>query len=214
MQVQQILCCSLLQDDEPLQGFKWHLINPDGVSQGCPTYGSWAISAHFGFFGGSFSYLQISRAFWCEFHEFNSLRVQCTLNVCIVYTSPLYWVPAFVYVCRVVFLWHLQSRIKPLKIGWIRSHVIQFFICNYFRVLLVKIHVRGVTKPELSSQPWQISSWSERLLGGLYAWYVTRHKPITSRVIFRDIVTVHPAILTVGSLQGLRNAKKEYRNWS
>ena len=57
-----------------------------------------------------------------------------------------------VYVCKVVFLWHLQIRIKPLKIGWIRSHVIQFFICNYFRVLLVKIHVRVVTKPELSSQ--------------------------------------------------------------
>ena len=32
VQVQQTLCCSLLQDDKPHQGFWWCLINPDGVS--------------------------------------------------------------------------------------------------------------------------------------------------------------------------------------
>ena len=33
-----------------------------------------------------------------------------------------------------------------------------FFICNYFHVLLVKVSVRWVTKPELSSLVGQISS--------------------------------------------------------
>ena len=75
--------------------------------------------------------------------------------------------------------------------------------------MAVKIPVGWVTNPELSSQPWQISFWSERLLGCLYTWFVTSSKP--SRVIFQDLLTVHMAILAVGSLQGLRDTKTEYK---
>ena len=75
-------------------------------------------------------------------------------------------------------------------------------------VLLVKIHVRWLTKPELSSRPGQISSWSERLLGGLYARYVTRHKPITSRVIFRDILnSAHREFERSRNLQETKKSK-------
>ena len=103
------------------------------------------------------------------------MHVQCTLKppppIKCMYSVYKCMVlgACIVHVCRVAFLWHSQSPIKQMKIGWIRSQAIQIFICNYFSVLLVKILVRWVTKPELSNQPRQISSWSERLLGGLYA---------------------------------------------
>ena len=58
----------------------------DDLNQGCPTYGSWATSAHFGFLNGSFQYMLFGANSMHSIHA-------CTMYIKCMYSSS-YWVPA------------------------------------------------------------------------------------------------------------------------